>query len=125
MDTIFQYSDYDSDDNGEIVTSSAQELVFCMICEVNPKQYKCPACSMLTCSLACCKQHKITSNCTGKRNRVGYVSIRDYNDSNLRDDYHFLEDVLQTRVRGRRMGLDRLGKDITDLDNETLIRSYR
>ena len=31
----------------------------CQICNENLKQYKCPRCSCLTCSLQCCKQHKV------------------------------------------------------------------
>jgi HIT zinc finger len=31
----------------------------CMVCEESPMQYKCPRCDYLTCSLKCCKQHKI------------------------------------------------------------------
>ena len=31
----------------------------CMVCEDAPKQYKCPRCEYFTCSLACCKQHKV------------------------------------------------------------------
>ena len=30
-----------------------------MVCEDAPKQYKCPRCEYFTCSLACCKQHKV------------------------------------------------------------------
>ena len=39
---------------------------------------------------------------TGKRNRVEFVSINNFNDSNLQNDYHFLEDVLQQKSRGKR-----------------------
>ena len=31
----------------------------CMVCEAAPKQYKCPRCDYFTCSLKCCKQHKL------------------------------------------------------------------
>jgi hypothetical protein len=35
------------------------------------------------------------------RDRTEYVSISDYNASNLRNDYHFLEDALQTKLRAK------------------------
>ena len=38
----------------------------------------------------------------GKRNRVEYVGINNFNDRNLQNDYHFLEDVLQEKARGKR-----------------------
>jgi hypothetical protein len=30
----------------------------CQICDLNPSQYKCPRCLLMTCSLTCCKKHK-------------------------------------------------------------------
>jgi hypothetical protein len=31
----------------------------CAICKEAPSIYKCPRCSILTCSLTCCKKHKV------------------------------------------------------------------
>ena len=38
----------------------------------------------------------------GKRNRVEFIGINNFNDRNLQNDYHFLEDVLQEKARGKR-----------------------
>ena len=44
----------DNDDTNDLST-----ITPCQICHTNPKLYKCPRCSCLTCSLQCCKQHKV------------------------------------------------------------------
>ena len=54
----------DVDDSFEGVTDSSSAVNvcnsrLCMVCEESPMQYKCPRCDYLTCSLKCCKQHKI------------------------------------------------------------------
>lgn len=127
----------DVDDSFEGVTEPSLALnvctsKLCMVCEESPMQYKCPRCDYLTCSLKCCKQHKIevrnslnglllltesslwlgTDNllfdalslhhtlqtqCTGKRDRAAFVSVKDFKEKNLRSDFHFLEDILQTK----------------------------
>jgi hypothetical protein len=95
----------------------------CEICVDGPRIYKCPRCSVFTCSLACCKQHKSKvqggclhlaillapyrlllsqTQCSGIRDRSQFVSYRNLNETNLRSDYHFLEDVLQTKSRAKR-----------------------
>ena len=86
---------YESDSDGSI----SNELSLCMMCGKNPKNYKCPRCSIFTCSLTCCRQHKIDKNCSGQRDRVEYIAAKDFKASNLRSDYHFLEDVLQAKKR--------------------------
>lgn len=34
-------------------------ITLCMVCESVQRQYKCPRCDYFTCSLKCCKQHKL------------------------------------------------------------------
>jgi hypothetical protein len=69
----------------------------CAMCQIRPRQYKCPRCDVLTCSLDCCKRHKIESQCTGRRDRTAFVGIQNFDENHLRSDFHFLEDVLQTK----------------------------
>lgn len=45
------------EDSSAAVSNDATTL--CMVCEDSKKQYKCPRCDYFTCSLKCCKQHKI------------------------------------------------------------------
>ena len=74
----------------------------CEICQSRPKLYKCPRCSFFTCSLECCKRHKVSMDCNGKRDRTSFISSKDFNDSSLRNDFHFLEDILQIKHTAKR-----------------------
>ena len=74
----------------------------CHICNEADRMYKCPRCSTFTCSLECCKKHKQIMNCNGKRDQTEFVNIRDFTGSHLRNDFHFLEDVLQSKDRAKR-----------------------
>lgn len=42
----------------EVITSV--ETAPCDVCKSNPRVYKCPRCAAYSCSLECCRQHKIT-----------------------------------------------------------------
>lgn len=96
----------------------------CEICDEQDRIYKCPRCGICTCSLKCCITHKKTvshifisffsffsldyinflnqTGCDGKRDKTAYVPIRQFNEGNLKSDYHFLEDVLQSRQCAKR-----------------------
>ncbi|TQN74454.1 putative box C/D snoRNA protein [Colletotrichum shisoi] len=45
----------------------------CAICHVEPPRYKCPRCTIRTCSLACTKRHKAWSSCNGIRDATAYI----------------------------------------------------
>jgi len=95
----------DPDREGE---GDAEELqtvpanLLCEICCLSRRQYKCPRCSVFSCSLECCKRHKVERACDGRRDRTSYVSIQTFSNTTLRNDYHFLEDVLQTKDSAKR-----------------------
>jgi len=57
----------------------------CQMCKTNKWKYTCPKCLMHTCSLPCVKSHKKEYNCDGKRDKVKYVAMNDYNENNLRN----------------------------------------
>lgn len=82
----------------------------CEMCGVDEGRYKCPRCSMFTCSLSCCNQHKKTNHCSGKRDKTAFVDLQDYSETHLRSDFHFLEDVLQSKNRALKVGTERAGK---------------
>ena len=98
MENIASY--VDSDDDHDI---SRVEKSPCMVCNAKPFVYKCPRCSYLTCSLECCKKHKLERDCNGKRDKTAFVSVREYKDKALLSDYHFLEDTLQTKMAAQRL----------------------
>ncbi|RWW24342.1 hypothetical protein GW17_00011373 [Ensete ventricosum] len=55
----------------------------CEECGSNPWKYRCPGCSILTCSLPCVKSHKERTSCTGKRNRTEFVRLSHFDDKLL------------------------------------------
>ena len=64
----------------------------CEICNTNNHKYKCPRCSMKTCSLACCKKHKEGTGCDGQRDKTKYVNKEEFDEHVLLSDYKFLEE---------------------------------
>ena len=58
-------------------------LTHCEECKSNPSKYKCPGCSIQSCSLPCVKAHKTCTGCTGKRNQTQFVPISQFDDSTL------------------------------------------
>ena len=73
-----------------------------------PARYKCPACACMTCSVECVRKHKEDSGCSGKRPRSVFAPLREFDESMLLRDYHFLEDVARTNDAAHR-GLKGIG----------------
>jgi len=68
-----------------------------------PALYQCPRCFHLTCSLACCRAHKVRLGCNGKRDKTKFLPVSQMNDRTLQSDYHFLEDIVGTVDAGQRL----------------------
>ncbi|PNY00443.1 box C/D snoRNA protein 1 [Trifolium pratense] len=65
------------------IRTIGKTLTQCGECKSNPSKYKCPGCSIQSCSLPCVKAHKLRTGCTGKRNQTQFVHISKFNDSIL------------------------------------------
>nr|CDS32656.1 box C:D snoRNA protein 1 [Hymenolepis microstoma] len=78
----------------------------CAVCITNGAKYTCPRCAIRTCSLSCCKSHKLAYNCSGKRDVAAYVDKGDYNYFSFLSDYRFLESIDRLN--------DRLARDISE-----------
>lgn len=87
----------DSDPESEMMTSSNSVCVereseysckLCDMCSAQEAKYKCPGCGILTCSLVCCKEHKFKRKCSGRRDRAGFIGIKEYAEKNLRSGKH-------------------------------------
>ncbi|XP_006819344.1 box C/D snoRNA protein 1-like [Saccoglossus kowalevskii] len=65
----------------------------CEVCNEHIAKYRCPRCTLRTCSLPCVKTHKQNNDCDGIRNKVSYVTVKNFTESHLISDYRFLEDV--------------------------------
>ena len=55
----------------------------CEECKCNPSKYKCPGCSIHSCSLPCVKAHKACTGCTSKRNQTQFVPLSQFDDNIL------------------------------------------
>jgi len=75
----------------------------CEECNEKSAVYQCPGCLIRTCSLQCCQAHKKRTKCSGKRPRGAYLPLCRMNDSTLRSDYFFMEEVLDTMPRARKI----------------------
>ncbi|GLT62873.1 hypothetical protein SLA2020_354760 [Shorea laevis] len=71
----------------------AKEPAFCKECKNHPSKYKCPGCSLRSCSLPCVKAHKQRTGCNGKRNMTKFVPLSEFDDNLLVSDYNLLEEV--------------------------------
>jgi hypothetical protein len=78
------------------------ETSLCEVCTVASALYKCPACSVQTCSLPCVKQHKALTGCTGKRERTAFVPMAAFTEHDLRSDFNLLEGVSLEIGRAKR-----------------------
>ena len=74
--------------------SSSQRTSTCEECRQVESAYVCPGCQIRTCSLRCVQAHKERTQCSGKRNRSEFLPVCRMTDNTLRNDYFFLEDVL-------------------------------
>ncbi|KAJ7949104.1 Box C/D snoRNA protein 1 [Quillaja saponaria] len=83
--------------------SNPSEPELCEECKSNPSKYKCPGCSIRSCSLPCVKAHKKRTGCTGKRNHTEFVPISQFNDNLLLSDFNLLEDVKRVAESAQRM----------------------
>ncbi|XP_068662580.1 uncharacterized protein [Aristolochia californica] len=91
------------EENEASVPSKPDKSLFCQECNQNQSKYKCPGCSIRTCSLSCVKSHKQHSNCNGKRNRTEFVPLSEFDDNLLIADYNFLEETKRVSESAERM----------------------
>ncbi|KAL2044277.1 hypothetical protein N7G274_002982 [Stereocaulon virgatum] len=74
--------------SGQLLTS------LCTICHVRPYRYRCPRCSVLTCSLPCIKRHKQWAQCNGLRDPTVYVKAKDLaTPKGIDHDYNYLTSI--------------------------------
>ncbi|KAF5393766.1 hypothetical protein D9757_000265 [Collybiopsis confluens] len=78
--------------------SAAAAPILCNVCNTCYAIYTCPRCSARTCSLPCSSNHKTATNCSGERDKVAFVNMKDYSLGTLMSDFTYLEEV------GRKVG---------------------
>ncbi|EPZ30885.1 hypothetical protein O9G_006283, partial [Rozella allomycis CSF55] len=62
----------------------------CKICLINKFKYKCPRCSIKTCSLNCVKKHKEQNECSGQLSRTHFIKVSDFTDTDFKRDIDFI-----------------------------------
>lgn len=64
----------------------------CAICFKTPYKYKCPGCSIKTCSVECIKRHKKQTDCTGNVDETQFVPKKHLEEApvHINRDYNFL-----------------------------------
>ncbi|KAF4630493.1 hypothetical protein G7Y89_g7646 [Cudoniella acicularis] len=66
----------------------------CTICHINVPKYKCPRCSVQTCSLPCSRRHKLWSTCSGVRDPTVFIPKSQLvTPSGVDHDYNFLHSI--------------------------------
>ncbi|KAK9519622.1 hypothetical protein VZT92_022338 [Zoarces viviparus] len=65
----------------------------CGVCGSEEAKYTCPACLAHSCSLLCVKKHKDDSGCSGVRNKTAFVTLSEFDEMALLNDYRLLEDT--------------------------------
>ncbi|KAH0494408.1 hypothetical protein TgHK011_001028 [Trichoderma gracile] len=82
----------------------------CGICHINTPKYKCPRCSIATCSLACITKHKSWSQCSGARDQTAYVAKSKLaTPAGVDHDYNFLHGIEMASERAERVFVEDKG----------------
>ncbi|TQD85091.1 hypothetical protein C1H46_029375 [Malus baccata] len=87
---------------GEAGTANPNPKV-CEECREKASKYKCPGCSVRSCSLPCVKAHKLRTGCTGKRPQTSFVPLSQIDDNQLLSDYNLLEEVKRVAESAQRL----------------------
>ncbi|CAL8463173.1 g2707 [Coccomyxa elongata] len=93
--------------NGEATEVTDREarspgVVRCEVCKTQAFKYKCPGCQLRSCSLACSKEHKTSTGCSGKRQRTSFVPLSEFGEGHLISDYNLLEEAAQLAESAQR-----------------------
>ncbi|KAI2798706.1 hypothetical protein RDWZM_000173 [Blomia tropicalis] len=102
---------------------SMKSKKICFICSVNVSKYTCPKCSIKTCSLNCCLRHKKDYDCDGIRDRLSFVPLRNFSDSNLKSDCKFLEETNEAVNNSNRFFRDKSTRDVTNWTQRFIIEA--
>ncbi|PWY65605.1 hypothetical protein BO70DRAFT_390840 [Aspergillus heteromorphus CBS 117.55] len=77
----------------------------CTICHIQPPKYRCPRCSIRTCSLPCTRRHKLWSQCSGVRDPAAYLRRNELaTEASFDRDFNF--------ITGIERSIERAGRDV-------------
>ncbi|KAJ8957600.1 hypothetical protein NQ314_006526 [Rhamnusium bicolor] len=72
---------------------NVSKLGSCEVCASHNAKYTCPKCEVKTCSLKCCKIHKLEIDCDGQRDRTKFIPINKLTNLDLSSDYRLMEEI--------------------------------
>ncbi|XP_073027807.1 uncharacterized protein [Primulina eburnea] len=75
------------------IPTAKKQPILCEECKTKPSKYKCPGCSLRSCSLPCVNAHKQRTACTGKKPVADFIPMSKFDDNLILSDYNMLEDV--------------------------------
>ncbi|KAL2845053.1 hypothetical protein BJY01DRAFT_214497 [Aspergillus pseudoustus] len=85
----------------------------CAICHLQTPKYRCPRCSIRTCSLPCTRRHKLWSQCSGIRDPGAYLRRSELATESAFDrDFNFITSIERRIERAERDADDR-GVDVS------------
>ncbi|OIW01346.1 hypothetical protein TanjilG_20528 [Lupinus angustifolius] len=93
----------EQEDEYSTIKSIRNGPTLCEECKSNPSKYKCPGCSIASCSLPCVKSHKARTGCSGVRNQTQFVPLSQFDDNTLLSDYNLLKEMKRVSESARRM----------------------
>ncbi|XP_065856199.1 uncharacterized protein [Euphorbia lathyris] len=93
----------EAQDSEQLKDQSSPKPGVCEECKNHPSKYKCPGCSLRSCSLPCVKAHKHRTGCSGNRNKTQFVPLSHFNDNLLVSDYNLLEEIKRVAESAQRM----------------------
>ncbi|KAL5760561.1 hypothetical protein ACOSQ2_019399 [Xanthoceras sorbifolium] len=97
------------DEQNSKTKEKGEAILLCEECKEKTSKYRCPGCSIQTCSLPCVKSHKQRTGCSGKRSLTHFVPLSRFDDTILLSDYNLLEETKRVadsaeRLRGKLCG---------------------
>ena len=93
----------DTEEQTQPPPAKKERLGECEVCMQGvPGKYRCPRCSIVFCSAACCKKHKADTGCSGVRDKCAFVPLDQFNDRTMLSDYVLLEDTQRKKDNGYR-----------------------
>lgn len=89
---------------------TSRENSKCEFCDTAVK-YRCPGCDIQTCSLQCCKKHKVLTGCDGSVKRSRLIPMSQFDNFALLNDVRFLEEADRLRKNCQRDSMQNVRRD--------------
>lgn len=107
------------------IFSSRERVLTLPSSHTNPPKYRCPRCSVQTCSLPCTKRHKLWAQCSGVRDPAAYIKRNDLaTPAGIDRDYNFLTRI-EREIEGAEKDAVARGVQLADDADGRSLRAFR